>query len=93
MTLEQAFECPRTLNKLRSGPLGGLLEGFCDSLLESGFKRGTVRKHLVNVSHLNAYLMTRKGVAEEPLSAQDVSDFLRDYPSMARNRGPCTLLS
>ncbi len=88
MALEQVFECPRTLRKLRSDPLGGLVDGFCDFLLEGGFRRGTVRKHLANVSHLNAYLMTRKGVAGQSLSSQDVSDFLRDYPLIARNRGP-----
>ena len=88
MTLEQVFECPHTLSKLRSGPLGGLMNGFCDDLLASGFSRSTVRKHLSNVSHLNVYLMTRKGVAGHSLSSQDVSEFLRDYPLRARNRGP-----
>ena len=88
MTLEQAFECPRTLSKLRSGPLGRLMEGFCDDLLASGFGRSTVRKHLSNASHLNAYLMTRKGVAGHSLSSQDISEFLCDYPLRARNRGP-----
>ena len=42
MALEQAFECPATLAKLRSGPLGTLLEGYCDWLLEQGFSRKTV---------------------------------------------------
>ena len=37
MALELVFERPRTLKKLRSGPLGELLEGFCDWLLEHGF--------------------------------------------------------
>ncbi len=30
MALEQVFEYPRTLRRLRSGPLGKLLEGFCN---------------------------------------------------------------
>jgi hypothetical protein len=29
MALEQVFKCPRTLNKLREGPLGELMDGFC----------------------------------------------------------------
>jgi hypothetical protein len=29
MALEQVFECPRTLRRLRSDPIGKLLEGFC----------------------------------------------------------------
>jgi site-specific recombinase XerD len=88
MALERVFECPRTLKKLRGGPLGGLMVGFCDGLLECGFSRSTMRKHLVNVSHLNAYLTTQKWVEGQSLSAQHVSEFLRDYPSQARNRGP-----
>lgn len=33
MALEQAFECPATLKKLRSGPLGTFLDDFCNWLL------------------------------------------------------------
>jgi hypothetical protein len=43
MALEQVFECQRTLRRLRSGPLGKLLEGFCNWLLEHGFSRWTIR--------------------------------------------------
>ncbi len=88
MTLEQVFECPRTLKKLRGGSLGGLMDGFCDGLLESGFSRSTVRRHLSNVAHLNVYLTTRKRAAGQSLSSQDIREFLRDYPVQARNRGP-----
>ena len=58
MALELVFTCPGTLKKLRSSPLGKLLDGFCDWLLEHGFARYTVRKHLSNVSHLNEHLST-----------------------------------
>ena len=40
MALERVFEDPRTLRRLRSGPIGKLLEGFCNWLLEHGFRRG-----------------------------------------------------
>ena len=33
MALEQVFDCPRTLRRLRTGPLGKLLEGFCPTIL------------------------------------------------------------
>ncbi len=56
MVLEQLFECPRTLRRLRSDPLGKLLEGFCNWLFEHGFSRGSIRKHLFSVSHLNEHL-------------------------------------
>jgi hypothetical protein len=36
MALELAFTSPCTVKKLRSGPLGELLDGFCDWLLEHG---------------------------------------------------------
>lgn len=88
MTLEQVFENPLVLSKLRDGPLGGRMDGFCDSLREGGFSRSTVRKHLSNISHLNAYIGTRNQVDGQMLSAQAVCEFLRDYPSRARNRGP-----
>ncbi len=87
MALELVFECPRTLKKLRGGPLGELVEGFCDWLLEHGFTRHTARKHLSNVSHLNEHL-ARNGAGGHTLSAQDVNGFLREYPLQARNRGP-----
>ena len=87
MALELVFECPRTLKKLRSGPLGELVDGFCDWLLEHGFTRHTARKHLSNVSHLNEHL-ARNGAGGHTLSAQDVNEFLREYRLRARNRGP-----
>lgn len=88
MALEQVFKCPRTLNKLRGGPLGELMDGFCDALLQSGFTPSTVRRHLSNISHLNAYLGTRKNNDGQALCAQTVSEFLRGYPARTRNRGP-----
>jgi len=43
MAFEQVFECPRTLRKLRSGPLGELLDGFCQWLLNRRFSPGSIR--------------------------------------------------
>ena len=87
MALELVFTCPRTLKKLRSGPLGEVVEGFCDWLLEHGFARYTVRKHLSNVSHFNEHLGAQNGAGWHTLSAQAVNEFLREYPLQARNRG------
>lgn len=88
MALESVFECPRTLKKLRSAPLGELLDGFCDWLLQHGFGRSIVRKHLSNVSHLNQHLGTRNRAGLKTLSSQAVKRFFRHYPLRARNRGP-----
>jgi site-specific recombinase XerD len=88
MAMELVFECPATLKKLRSGPLGKLPDGFCDWLLEHGFTRQTVRTHLSNINHLNQHLGARNGAGSKALSSQTVREFLRHYPLRARNRGP-----
>ena len=88
MALEQVYKHPLSLNKLRGGPLGELMDGFCDALREDGFSRSTVRRHLSNVAHLNAYLGARKNIDGQALCTQTVSDFFRDYSARARNREP-----
>jgi len=88
MALEQVFECPRTLGKLRSGPLGALLEGFCQWLLNGRFSRWSVRRHLGNVAHLNEYLGGACAATCQGLTAGDIAGFLRVYPSRCRHRGP-----
>jgi len=88
MALEQIFSCPRTLARLQSGPLSGLLEGFCRWLIENGFRRGTIRRHLSNVSHFNAYLGTLASTPRKVVTAEDVDGFFRTYPLQCRNRGP-----
>ena len=87
MALEQIFECPRTLRRLHSGPLGNLLEGFCSWLLEHGFCRGTIRKHLFNVSHLNEHLSGPGSGFRENLSSRDIAGFFKAYPLLCRRRG------
>jgi integrase/recombinase XerD len=87
MALEQVFKCPRTLSKLREGPLGELMDGFCTALLENGFAPGTIRKHLSNIHHLNVYLGTRHHVDEQILSAAAVREFFTHYPALAQHRG------
>ena len=88
MALELVFVCPRKLGKLRSGPLGKLLDGYCDWLLERGFSRSIIRKHLSNVSHFNDYLDAQKAASRQILSTEDVNRFLREYPLRVRSRGP-----
>jgi len=88
MALEQVFECPRTLRRLRTGPLGKLLEGFCHWLLAGGFTRGSIRKHLSNVSHLNEHLGSATARPRATVTARDVEGFLKAYPSQCRNYGP-----
>ena len=86
MALERVFEYPRTLRRLRSGPIGKLLEGYCHWLLEHGFKRGTVRKHLFNVSHLNDHLRGPRSEVHQTVSLREIQNFFRAYPLRYRNR-------
>ena len=87
MALESVFVRPQTIAKLRSGPLGELLDGYTDWLLESGFRRWTIRRHLTNVSYLNRYLAAQKVTCRQVLSSEDINGFLEDYPLRARFRG------
>lgn len=87
MALEQLYKYPLKLAKLRSGPLCDTLGGFCDALLEEGFRPSTIRKHLGCISHLNEYLDSRRDFTGQPLTEQILREFLRDYPAKARVRG------
>ncbi len=87
MALERVFECPRTLRRLRSGPLGKLVEGFCNWLLEHGFSRWTIRTHLCNVSHFNEHLGGPRSGVRKSVSTRDVEGFVKAYPLRCRNRG------
>lgn len=75
MALEQVFECPRTLEKLRAGVLGELVERFCRWLLAHGFSRQAIRRHLSNVTHFDAYLAGRSASPRKSISSEDVAGF------------------
>ena len=87
MELERVISCPGTLIKLRSGPLGMHLDGFCAWLRERGFSRHTIRMHLSNVSHFNEHLGQQK-VAGQLLRSTDIDDFFEAYPAWCRHRRP-----
>ena len=86
MALEQMFECPTTLRRLRSGPLGMLLEEFCNWLLQHGFSRGAIRKHLFSVSHLNEHLGGPRSRPHQGVSLKEVEGFFKAYPLQCPNR-------
>jgi len=88
MALELVFVCSRTLDKLRSGPLGSHLDGYCDWLLDCGFSLSTTRNHLSHASHLNGYLDERKLAGPLILSTENVNGFLKEYPLRPRSREP-----
>jgi len=87
MALEKVFECPRTLRRLRSDPLGKLLEGFCTWLLEHGFSRSTIRKHLFRLSHLNRHLGDPECGIGENITTRDVTASFKAYCLQCQKAG------
>ena len=88
MALEQVFECPVTLKKLRSDPLGALLDGFCKWLLQKRFSRSRIRIHLSVLSYLNEHLGSPNSQMRPSVTAGDLAGFWEAYPSRCRHRGP-----
>lgn len=88
MGVERVFEASWTLRDLRSGPLGLILDSFCDWLLDRGFAWHTVRGHLGCILHLNEWLGDKGWRWSGCLSPREIEGFLEAYPSLCRNRGP-----
>ena len=88
MALERAFDCPHRRRRFRSGPLGELQDGFCKWLLEHGFSRSSVRRHVGIVSHLNEHLGAPTARRCQRVTEKDIEGFHKTYPSRCRNRGP-----
>jgi integrase/recombinase XerD len=88
MALEQIFSCPRTLARLRSAPLGELLEGFAQWLIDNRFSRSCLRVHLGCLSHFNRYLGGLEQTSRRVVTRQDVDGFWQVYPAQCRHRGP-----
>jgi len=87
MGVERVFKDARTLRDLRSDPLGMMLNGFCDWLLERGFTSRTVRVHLGCLLHLNRWLAEQRWCWAGALSCKEVEGFLKAYPRLCPNRG------
>ena len=88
VALKQVFECPSTLAKLWSAPLGKLLDSFCKWLLDHDFSRGTTRLHLGHLCHLNEHLRCRRGRMRQTVAAGEIEGFFDKYACRCRNRGP-----
>jgi len=87
MALEQVFKCPRTLRRLRNDPLGKLTEGFCCWLLEYGFSRSAIRKHLFRLSHLNEHLGGPECGIRQSISTRDVKACFEAYSLKCQKTG------
>jgi site-specific recombinase XerD len=88
MALEQVFEQQLTLSRLRSSPLGHLMDGFCESLLEKQFSIYTIRTHLGRVFHLNSWLADIGWDWNGSLQREKVEEYYTAYRERCRARGP-----
>lgn len=85
MALESIFSCSRTLEKLYKEPLGALQEGFCQWLIDQGYTRHTIRRHLYYIFYLNDYL-SDPGLSNYTHLTQDhIRSFLTEH--FARTKG------
>lgn len=87
MALEQAFKSSKTLGRLRSGPLGKLLDGFCVWLLKRGFSRSSTRHHLFYLYHLNKHLGVPDVGPRNRMTVKDVKASLSAYSVWCRRAG------
>ena len=58
--IENFFEAPRTLQRLRASPVGPFVDGFAEWLHEQGYSRGIVRSHLCTGQHLGVWMTTER---------------------------------
>lgn len=87
MALESIFICPQTLAKLRNGPLGTFLDGYCDWLLEYGYSQSSICRHMLNMSRFNSYLDEQKVTIRQVLTSEVVKRFLKQYPLKVQSQG------
>ena len=77
MALERVFECSQTLKKVRSCPLGRLLEGFCQWLQDSRYSWRAIRYHVKNVVHFGDYLRGESDADRTQITAKEVECIFR----------------
>lgn len=76
MVLEEGVASPATRERLLSGPLTDLIEGFYLWLKERQFSTAVLRVHLLNVSFLQEYLRHEHAGGVSRLDIEDIEGFL-----------------
>ncbi len=76
---ESIFSSSRTLEKFRKEPLGPLQEGFCQWLINHGYTRYTIRKHLYCIFYLNDYLVDQGLSDYSHLTQHHIRAFLTEH--------------
>ena len=73
--IEQSFSDPKTLLRLRSGPLGAHIDGFTLKLSEQGYARFSVKYKIGVVNALGVWLHRRHLDAED-VNEQRIREFI-----------------
>ena len=79
MSLEDYFDCPRTLKRHREGPLSMNLDGFVGWLEDAGYTYHGIRKHLGSLAHLSGYMIEKGIVGASGLREEHLTDFLKEH--------------
>ena len=78
--MERFFSDLKTVQRLRSGPLGGYVQKLADQLADSGLRRATIRVQLRAADHFGRWLCRQKRVQAASLS--DVDFYMRRHGSV-----------
>jgi site-specific recombinase XerD len=79
MALESVYKCSRTIEKLRTGPIGPVQDRFCEWLSNQGYTRHTIQVHLESIFYLNDYL-AKAGLNDySRLMPEHICAFERDH--------------
>jgi integrase/recombinase XerD len=86
--LDQAIACPRVRARLRSGPLGALLDDYVTRLRGRGYARHTIRCHIWAIGHFSTWLQAQ-GLSPAAVNEELVRSFLHDgHLAECRCRSP-----
>jgi hypothetical protein len=81
--MEQVYKDPRTLKRMREGPLGAQVDAFARQLIDQGYVKTSVRYALQLVADFGCWLSEHR-IAAAQVTTEDVAGYLR-YRSQCRH--------
>lgn len=81
--MEQVYKDPRTLKRMREGPLGAQIDAFARQLIDQGYVKTSVRYALQLVADFGRWLRRRR-IAVAQITTEGVAGYLR-YRSRRRH--------
>jgi site-specific recombinase XerD len=90
--IKKGFIFPRTIERLRQGPLSKYLDAYSAAQFEHGYERHSIRQQILVIADFSGWI-ERQGIAVRSLEATDVDRFLRFRQQQQRvRRGDPTAL-